>query len=50
MKLFEDYTNDESSCYDGSNIDWKTMFQSLQSYRQKAIEQSKFYRIYHTIL
>ncbi len=34
MELFEQYTSDESI------IDWKTMFEGLQDYRKKAIEQS----------
>jgi hypothetical protein len=34
MELFEQYTGDQSM------INWKSMFQGLQDYRKKAIEQS----------
>lgn len=35
MELFEEYTHDDQSI-----IDWKSMFEGLQDYRKKAIEQS----------
>ncbi len=34
MELFEQYTGDQSM------IDWKSIFEGLQDYRKKAIEQS----------
>jgi len=34
MELFQEYTNDQSV------IDWKSIFQGLQDYQKKAIEQS----------
>jgi hypothetical protein len=34
MELFEQYTADQSM------IDWKSIFEGLQEYRRKAIEQS----------
>ncbi|CAF4925229.1 unnamed protein product, partial [Rotaria socialis] len=40
MELLEEYIkDDESSCYVQSNINWRVMFQCLQEYRKKAIEQ-----------
>lgn len=46
MDLFQQYTTDDLSSYTQSIIDWKTMFQYLQDYRIKAIEQSRFYVIF----
>jgi hypothetical protein len=40
MELFRKYTNDDLSSYAQSTIDWQSMFQCLQDYRKKAIEQS----------
>jgi hypothetical protein len=34
MELFEQYTADQST------IDWKSIFEGLKDYRNKAIEQS----------
>ncbi|CAF1083083.1 unnamed protein product [Adineta ricciae] len=56
MELFQQYTNDELSSYAQSTIDWQTMFQYLQDYRTKAIEQNQYeqlpwtevYRARHT--
>ncbi|UJR15561.1 hypothetical protein I4U23_002500 [Adineta vaga] len=42
MELFQQYTNDELSSYAQSTIDWPTMFQQLQDYRKKAIEQNQY--------
>jgi len=41
MELFQKYTNDDLSSYAQSTINWQLMFQHLQDYRKKAIEQSR---------
>jgi hypothetical protein len=41
MELFQQYTNDDLSCYGQSIIDWQSMFQCLQEYRKKAKDQGK---------
>jgi hypothetical protein len=41
MELFQKYTNDDLSSYAQSIINWKLMFQYLQDYRKKAVEQSR---------
>ncbi len=43
MELFQQYTNDDLSSYAQSVVDWQLMFQHLQDYRKKAIEQSEFF-------
>jgi hypothetical protein len=40
MELFQQYTNDDLSSYAQSAIKWKSMFEHLQDYRKKAIDQS----------
>lgn len=35
MELFDEYVNDDQSV-----VDWKLIFEGLQDYRKKAIEQS----------
>jgi hypothetical protein len=40
MELFQQYTNDDLSGYAQSAINWQSIFQYLQDYRKKAIEQS----------
>ncbi|CAF3402597.1 unnamed protein product [Rotaria socialis] len=43
MELLEEYIkDDESSCYVQSNINSRVMFQCLQEYRKKAIEQNQY--------
>ncbi|CAF2665735.1 unnamed protein product [Rotaria sp. Silwood2] len=42
MELFQQYTNDDLNFDVQSTIDWQTMFQCLQDYRKKAIEQHQY--------
>jgi hypothetical protein len=46
MELFQKYTNDDLSSYAQSIINWKLMFQYLQDYRKKAVEQSRISLIF----
>jgi hypothetical protein len=50
MELFQQYINDDMSSYAQASIDWRTMFNYLQEYRRKAVEQSKPIRKFYHVL